>query len=97
MGRTHSLRQRSWEKCEGICCLCGLPMFPGSEPGNPLCYTLEHILPKSKGGTNNLDNLSGSHQWCNNWKGDSLMEELPRGYRPVLRWKIKNFLIHQKV
>lgn len=97
MARSRSMRQMAWQKCEGICFLCGLSMLPEAENGHPLGYTLEHIIPKAKGGTNDLDNLTGSHQYCNNYKQDSLMDELPSGYRPVLRWKIKNLLTHLKV
>lgn len=97
MARTRSLRQQTWEKCEGICCLCGQPMFPEIRPGDPLQFTVEHIVPKSRGGSNEIDNLDGAHQWCNNFKADSLMDELPKGYRQVLKWKIKHLTIHRKV
>lgn len=96
--RMRSLRSRVWEKSGGICFLCGLWMPPPNvDMGEPLRYTIEHVIPKSLGGTNELDNLEGTHQWCNNWKQDGLMEELPSGFKKVLRWKIKNLLVHQKV
>lgn len=98
MARLRSLRQRSWEKCEGICFLCGLPMIPDAVPGNPLAFTIEHIIPRSKeGGTNDMENISGSHFWCNNYKSDALMEELPDGYRRALRWKVKHLLANMKI
>lgn len=97
MARLRSLRQRAWEQCEGICFLCGLPMIPNAVPGDPLAFTIEHIVPRGAGGTNDMENISGSHQWCNNWKQDVLMEELPDGYRRVLRWKIKHLLANMKV
>lgn len=34
--------------------------------------TLDHIFPKSKGGSNDLRNLQLAHRWCNNKKGDSI-------------------------
>lgn len=97
MARLRSLRQRAWEKCGGICYLCGLPMMPNVEPGDPLAYTLEHIIPKALGGQSDTDNVNGAHQYCNNYKGDSLISDLPSGYRAALRWKIKNLLAHMKV
>lgn len=97
MARSRSMRTVAWLKCEGICYLCGLMMLPEAENGHPLGYTLEHVIPKAKGGTNDLENLTGSHQYCNNAKGDALMEELPSGFRTFLRWKVKNLLIHQRV
>lgn len=97
MSRLRSLRQRAWEKSEGVCFLCKLPMLPNAEPGNPLAFTIEHILPRGKGGSNDMDNISGSHQYCNNWKQDELMENLPDGWRRVIRWKIKHLLANMKV
>lgn len=93
--RMKSLRYRVWEKSGGICFLCGLQMFPDDVYGVELSYTIEHVLPRCAGGTSDIDNLDGSHQWCNQFKNGSLMEELPAGYRKVLRWKIKNLLTHK--
>ena len=97
MARLRSLRQRAWEACGGICYLCGLAMLPTTEPSDPLAYTLEHIIPKALGGPSDMDNVSGAHQYCNNFKSDALIEDLPVGYRPALRWKIKNLLAHRTV
>ena len=48
---------------------------------NPKCFvcgknieifsdaTIEHIIPRSKGGTNHLNNLAVSHRLCNEFKG----------------------------
>ena len=95
MARLQSLRQRVWEKSLGICCLCGLQMFPDTAYGQELSYTIEHLVPRTRGGTNDLDNLAGSHQYCNQYKGESLMEELPAGYRKFLKWKIRNLITHR--
>lgn len=32
--------------------------------------TIEHVTPRCKGGTDDLDNLEVAHQKCNSWKGD---------------------------
>ena len=94
MARMRSMRQRAWEKSAGICCLCGLPMHSDGE--GPLVFTIEHILPKSRGGANEIENIDGSHQWCNQWKNGSTMEELPHGWRKFLRWKIKHLIANQR-
>lgn len=96
MARTKSLRSLTWVKSQGICFLCGMPMWLEGDQASPLTYTLEHVIPRARGGANELFNLEGAHQWCNNWKGDSLMEELPRDYRKFLKWKIKNLIANQK-
>lgn len=36
--------------------------------------TLEHIIPKSRGGTDEMSNLSISHRYCNNKRGDAMPE-----------------------
>ena len=42
--------------------------------------TLDHLFPKSKGGTNNTENLRLSCFRCNNSRGDSLFPP-PQKYR----------------
>jgi 5-methylcytosine-specific restriction endonuclease McrA len=38
--------------------------------------SLDHIIPKSKGGSYKLNNLQLAHRWCNNQKGDKLPNEI---------------------
>lgn len=45
-----------------FCCICGKPL-QGKK-------TIEHIIPKSKGGKNNIKNLSVSHRKCNEERGN---------------------------
>ena len=98
MARAKSLRTLAWIKSEGICCLCGLWMPPPEvDLGESLRYTIEHLVPKSRGGDNDLDNLDGAHQYCNNFRGNTLLEDMPPGWKRVIRWKIKNLLTHAKV
>lgn len=97
VARQRSLRTQAWEKSGGFCCLCGLQMAPDDSMGLALSFTLEHIVPKSRGGTNDMENLNGSHQFCNNMKKESLEEELPDGFKRVIRWKIKNLWANSKV
>lgn len=40
-------------------------------------FSVEHIIPKSKGGTNSLDNLALACQGCNNYKYNKLEDEDP--------------------
>ena len=37
--------------------------------------TIDHVIPKSRGGTNHPTNLVAACHGCNNWKGSSLLEE----------------------
>lgn len=50
------------------CQFCGRP-FPAHE------LTLDHVIPRSRGGHTDWDNLVASCRRCNNLKGDRLPEE----------------------
>jgi len=45
------------------CALCGLPI-------NRDDFSIDHIVPRSKGGTNRLINLQPAHIECNSRKAD---------------------------
>ncbi|MGP5928896.1 HNH endonuclease [Corynebacterium glyciniphilum] len=65
-----------------ICHLCGMP---GAD-------TADHIIPRSLGGTDDLDNLMPAHKRCNSSRGAMLLEEwfkkhpLPRRAKASRRW-----------
>jgi 5-methylcytosine-specific restriction endonuclease McrA len=52
-----------WKRCGGRCEYCGAVMTKES-------MTLDHWIPRSKGGTNAARNLRGSCQPCNEAKAD---------------------------
>jgi 5-methylcytosine-specific restriction endonuclease McrA len=49
-----------------------VPCFVCGQHVNKRFATLEHIRPKSKGGTNAMTNLSISHFWCNHRRGNDV-------------------------
>lgn len=51
----------------GRCLICGGPLCFEERTGDGA--TLEHIVPRSLGGTNDLRNLGVAHLRCNNEKG----------------------------
>lgn len=56
----HKLRDRHGDNCHW----CGKPMcFDTNE--DPLSASIEHIIPKSDGGTNKQANLRLAHRRCN--------------------------------
>lgn len=59
-------RGRVWDKCGGRCHYCGCALHPF------WTFTVDHLVPKSRGGTNALDNLVAACPACNTAKGDSL-------------------------
>lgn len=63
------IKQELWAKTK-ICYLCG-KQLPGEDKS-----TIDHILPKSKGGTDSIENLALVHWKCNNLKGDKCLDKL---------------------
>lgn len=43
----------------------------------------DHVIPRCRGGTNDLANLALACQRCNGSKGDLLLSELPEGWPSV--------------
>ena len=50
------------------CHLCGLVVCPWC--GRPGADTADHVIPKSRGGLDDLDNLRPAHRCCNVRRGD---------------------------
>jgi 5-methylcytosine-specific restriction endonuclease McrA len=63
-------RQRLRKKAEARCALCGGEIEFGQDPPAPLALTIDHIVPRSRGGTNGVYNLQPAHFICNQQKGD---------------------------
>ena len=61
-------RNLIYNRSEGHCGICGR-FIPLEE------YTIDHIIPLSKGGTNDLDNLQACCSFCNKAKDDSMGED----------------------
>lgn len=56
-------RRFIWERDKGCCWICGRAV-PFEE------MTLDHVVPKSKGGKNDVGNLRAAHGPCNNERGN---------------------------
>jgi 5-methylcytosine-specific restriction endonuclease McrA len=72
------LRDRLLSICGNICFICGKEFYKE----NPA--TLEHIIPVSKGGKSDIDNLVLSHQKCNRIRGNI-------SFIKAMKW-VPNFL-----
>jgi 5-methylcytosine-specific restriction endonuclease McrA len=62
------VRKLIYRNSKGHCCLCG--KFVDYED-----FTVDHIIPLAKGGTNEIDNLQCACKVCNNIKTDVLPNE----------------------
>lgn len=61
-----------WNKTHGKCGYCGIKLREnGPNKEDPDIFTLDHIIPLSKGGTKDIKNLLGACKKCNNLKGGS--------------------------
>jgi 5-methylcytosine-specific restriction endonuclease McrA len=58
-------RRQVFNKQNGICAMCGKRIYFYD-------FTVDHIIPVSKGGKNTLDNMEAMCYTCNHMKADIL-------------------------
>lgn len=75
-------RRAIYNRNKGRCAICG-KFVPYEE------FTIDHIIPLAKGGTNGLDNLQCAHEWCNYIKRDVMMEELAGKLMEIVLYQAK--------
>jgi len=61
-------RKMVYEKAGGCCMLCGQRLLLGN-------MTLDHIIPLSMGGEDEIVNLQAAHRECNQFKSNILPED----------------------
>ena len=66
-----------WKRDRGICWLCGKTVRLRTSPRSPIRPTLDHIIPKSRGGEDKCRNYRLAHQECNVARGN-LDADLPQ-------------------
>lgn len=71
-----------YNRCKGRCGICG-KFVPFD------VFTVDHIIPLAKGGTNALENLQCAHSWCNYVKGEVPMGELTRKLACIVLHQVK--------
>ncbi len=76
------VRQYLLDKWERKCAYCGVSGVP---------LEIEHVIPKSKGGTDKISNLTIACVPCNQRKGNKFIDEFLKG-KPALLSKIKGQL-----
>ena len=62
----HRKRAALWDACGGRCAYCGIALHPFKT------YAVDHVVPRSRGGTNAIENLVGCCPRCNEAKADAL-------------------------
>lgn len=56
----------------GVCQLCGTPVDLDIAVPDPWAATLDHIVARTRGGSDHPDNLQLAHKRCNEQKADDL-------------------------
>lgn len=76
-------RNRILAKTGGKCYLCGIRLIVRATKygiGEPIPYaafTIDHIIPRSKGGSNLIQNVMPCCYKCNTEKNDKIISEIP--------------------
>ena len=81
--------RRLFRQQNGLCAICGSQMGWGFTTG-PEMATLDHILPRSKGGSGKIANLRAVHRRCNEERGNDTSDVfIVHNGLIALRWNIK--------
>ena len=65
-----SVRKELWQMCNGRCPKCGAKMQIKNCKDEKTYMTIDHIVPRSKNGTNNIGNLRPLCRKCNMDRGN---------------------------
>lgn len=63
-----AIRLKIYQRSSGVCYLCGETLTIEE-------FTIDHVLPLSKGGTNRQKNLRAAHEKCNYDKADKIIKK----------------------
>lgn len=72
-----SIRREVYERDDYRCQLCGseTEVAPVSGEYHPWAPSLDHIVPKSRGGSDRISNLRTAHRWCNTVRREGLVPD----------------------
>jgi hypothetical protein len=62
-------KNRFWWKSDGHCWYCGCEMLPFTD------FSIDHVVPRARGGRDTWDNLVPCCRFCNSSKGSKTLEE----------------------
>lgn len=73
LNTTHRDRHRRIiAKDEPPCHICGGPIDYKAHHLSPHSFTIDHVTPINRGGSDTLDNLAAAHRGCNRDKSDKV-------------------------
>ena len=70
------LRVEIYERDGWVCHLCDEPVDRVADFNDDLAPSLDHLQPRSKGGSDDPDNLATAHRLCNSRRRDDELEAL---------------------
>ena len=59
-----------YERDGWVCQLCGEPVDPDLKGPDPMCASIDHVVPLSHGGDHSMGNVQLTHLGCNSAKGN---------------------------
>lgn len=75
-----------WQRASGICPDCGKKMLL-KNPRSNAYMTVDHIVPKSVGGTNNIENLRATCKKCNQLRGSTPLPDYVCWMDETFHWR----------
>lgn len=68
-----TLKETVYSKSYGICQLCYSPVSKHLKYPHPKSASIDHIIPLSRGGADNIYNMQLAHLVCNMKKGNKIL------------------------
>lgn len=78
---TRDRHRRTIARTKPPCGICGEPIDYALHYLDPMAYTVDHIHPVAKGGSDELDNKQAAHRKCNRDKSDHVEFEAEPEFR----------------
>lgn len=70
-------RNRMFIEQGGRCYICDGRMSQDKRVSSKLFASFDHVVPLARGGGRGWSNIKLAHKYCNNWKSDRMLENLP--------------------
>jgi hypothetical protein len=72
--KTPALKRRIYFKTDGRCGICKSIIDLSLKYPDPASFSIDHIIPRSQGGTHGFDNLQPAHLACNAKRGNKSLD-----------------------
>ncbi|WP_457149575.1 HNH endonuclease [Mycobacteroides abscessus] len=93
VGRNTAVRdrhRRTIARGKPPCHICGTEIDYDADHLDPMSFTVDHIVPVSKGGADTLENKAAAHRRCNRIKSDRTDDMPRRTYVTTRKWSSRS-------